>query len=106
MKSRHPSKILSDSHSGPANLGPQMDEQDYSIIFSNSNASSIPFLHLPQDTHFLDFSGSELDYSHVFRGLNDDQAIGVSYQDLKISFSSVRSFLIFLISLLFFSFLF
>lgn len=100
MESRHPNKkfpgtlsgknAYADILPGPANLGPQKVQLDYNLIFSNSHASSIPVLHLPEDDRFVDFSGLELDYSHVFRGLYDDQAIGVSYQDLKNSSSNVR----------------
>ncbi|KAL8127171.1 hypothetical protein AgCh_014189 [Apium graveolens] len=101
MESRHPNKKFPDTHtgknaytdifSGSANLGPQRVQQDYNLIFSNSSASSIPVLDLPEDSRFVEFSGLELDYSHVFRGLNDDQAIGVSYQDLKKSSSNIRT---------------
>lgn len=105
MESRHPNKKNSDTYSGknayadilsgPANLRPRKVEQDYNLIFSNSNASSIPVLDFPEDGGFVHFSGLELDYSHVFRGLNDDQAIGISYQDLKKSSSNVRYFFIY-----------
>ncbi|KAK1391699.1 J domain-containing protein [Heracleum sosnowskyi] len=92
MSDAHSGKnAYADLLSGQANLGPQISEPDYNLIFSNSNASSIPFLDLPEDSHFVDFSGSELDYSLVFGSSNDDQAIGVSYQDLKKSPSNVRT---------------
>ncbi|KAL8098498.1 uncharacterized protein LOC141686975 [Apium graveolens] len=56
-------------------------KEDYSQIFSSSNVSSIPILDLSDTNDSINFKSSEINYNDVF-STNDEQFIGVSYQDL------------------------